>query len=151
MNEEQKKKIAAGRIIDEAHKAMLVPLVVDHYNKFIKTDEYRKILNDMEFTEAGKDSLIVLSIYSEVQKEITSNEMNKLFLNEDMNSLKRRIVELTGTVQSLEEELYTLQSMESDEHEDHDCNCMNSFYGCLPNEKISLFEVIEEVVNQRKG
>jgi hypothetical protein len=151
MNEEHRKSINAARQIDEAQKALLVPLVVKHYNEFTDTDEYQDILNDKDLTEGGEDTLVVLSIYDSVQNEITSNEMKKIIASGDAKVIAEKLVELFRTVHDLETELYMLQRIESDEQEERLFDCMNSYYGCLPEEKIGLFEVVEEVVRQRKG
>ncbi|WP_375180557.1 hypothetical protein [Enterococcus rotai] len=150
MNEEHKKIINTARQIDEAQKALLVPLVVKHYRDFIKTDEYQEILNDKELTDDGENMLIVLSIYDRVQNEITNNEIKKILSSGDTNIISEKIIDLYKTVHDLETELYMLQIIESDEQEEPFFDCMNSYYGCLPEEKIGLFEVIEEVVKQRK-
>lgn len=151
MNEERKKTINAARQIDEAQKALLVPLVVKHYNELIKTEEYQKILNDKDLTDDGEDMIIVLSIYDRVQNEIMKNEIKKILSSRDPKIISEKIIDLYRNVHDLETELYMLQIIESDEQDEPFFDCMNSYYGCLPEEKIGLFEVIEEVVKQRKG
>lgn len=146
MNEEHKKTINAARQIDEAQKALLVPLVVKHYNEFIKTDKFQNILNNKDHTDDGEDMIIVLSIYDRVQNEIMKNEIKKILSSGDPKIISEKIIDLYRNVHDLETELYMLQIIESDEQDEPFFDCMNSYYGCLPQEKIGLFEVIEEVV-----
>lgn len=119
-------KNMASRIIDE----------------HLKTDDYKKLIESGESFHEQK-TIIVLVIYDRVQRMLLDKRIKELaassketLLNELMSALK--------DIQSFESGLYTLTRL-NDDSERLD-SILNEYYGMVPNEKLHLFEAIEEIV-----
>ncbi|MFI3803868.1 hypothetical protein [Vagococcus fluvialis] len=118
-------------------KALYIP-IIDHA---LKEAEENEVLNDTLLTfgeEAYKQSLR-LHAYNWIMEALDGKKLLDTLRNGSRDELVNLILDQNRDINMLETEIYNIKNGGQDE-------IFNAFYGNISNEKIELFEILEEYI-----
>lgn len=118
-------------------KALYIPLI-DHA---LKESEENEVFNDTLLIfgeEAYKQSLRVHA-YNWITEALEGKKLMDTIKNGTRNELINLILDQNRDINMLETEIYNIKNGGQDE-------VLNAFYGNISNEKIELFEMLEEYI-----
>ncbi|MFW3539779.1 hypothetical protein [Vagococcus fluvialis] len=118
-------------------KALYIPLI-DHA---LKESEENEVFNDTLLIfgeEAYKQSLRVHA-YNWITEALEGKKLMDTIKNGTRNELINLILDQNRDINMLETEIYNIKNGGQDE-------VLNAFYGNISNEKIELFEILEEYI-----
>ena len=118
-------------------KALYIPLI-DHA---LKETAENEILNDtlLAFGEEAYKQSLRVHAYNWITEALEGKKLMDTIKNGTRNELINLILDQNRDINMLETEIYNIKNGGQDE-------ILNAFYGNISNEKIELFEIIEEYI-----
>lgn len=116
---------------------MYIP-IIDHA---LKEAEENEVLNDtlLAFGEEGYRQSLRLHAYNWIMEALDGKKLLDTLRNGSKDELVNLILDQNRDINMLETEIYNIKNGGQDE-------VFNAFYGNVSNEKIELFEMLEEYI-----
>ena len=111
--------------------------------EFSNTSDYIELM-DSDLSTHEKEVCLVLEVYKRIQTALIIKEARKLIEIDQVSVAIKSAIVLMGDIIDLESEIYRQSKIESDQERLE--STFDLYPSMVPNEKMNLFEAIEQVV-----
>jgi len=123
--------------IDINRRELFKPIIENKINELQKDDVLLTILE--EYGEEDYKQALRVSVYDDIQGTLDGRNLLTVINNGTREDLVKLLWSQHRDINILETEIYNIKNGGQDE-------ILDAFYGSISNEKIELFELIEELV-----